>query len=185
MNKSRKPYASLALAIAATAAIGASAFAQPAPDAPRDGRPGAHTQHMYQKDSPHRHHSGPRGHEHGRFEHMRGLNLTEAQRDKIFEIRHAAAPEARQAMKEVAEARKALQEVARADQFDEAKAKAAADRQGAAIAKASLLRVKTQSQIHAVLTPEQRQQLEQRFARRQAPGKGPQAQAPEQAKPAS
>ena len=37
---------------------------------------------------------------------MRGLDLTEAQRDKIFEVRHAAAPMLREKGKQVREARR-------------------------------------------------------------------------------
>lgn len=170
MNPSRKNLASLTLALAAACAVSAPAFAQPGPDAPKNGR-GFQAHQMHKHGAHHGHRMGARG----GVENMRSLNLTEAQRDKIFEIRHAAAPETRQIAKEIAEARKALRKLGKADKFDEAKAKAAADSQGAAVAKAALLNAKTQSQIHAVLTPEQRQQLEQRRDR----------QAPPQSKPAS
>lgn len=170
MNKHRQQLARLAMVIAAATAVSAPAFAQP--DAGAQGRPGPHAPHMQGG-----HRMGGHGPARAGVEHMRGLNLTEAQRDQIFNIRHAAAPDTRQAMKDAGEARKALRELTRADKFDEAKAKAAADREGAAIAKVALLRAKTQSQIHAVLTPEQRQQLEQRRSARPAPAAAsPQAQ---------
>lgn len=157
----RHHIARLSLALAAACAFSATAYAQSATEVPQADKQ-AKTHHMHK----HGHHHGHRFGQRGGIENMRGLNLTEAQRDKIFEIRHAAAPETREVMKEVAEARKALRELSRAETFDEAKAKDAADKQGAAIAKIALLRANTQNQIHAVLTPEQRQQIQQRRDRR-------------------
>lgn len=172
MNKHRQQLARLAMVIAAATAVSAPAFAQT--ETASQGRPGAHAQHMQGGHRMGGQHGmmgergmGERGH--NGIEHMRGLNLTEAQRDQIFNIRHASAPDARQAMKEAAAARSELRELSRADKFDEAKAKAAADREGAALAKVALQRAKMQQQIHAVLTPEQRQQVEQRRAARPAP----------------
>lgn len=165
MKKSHQHLARLAMIIAATGAISAPAFAQP--EGPQQGRPGAHGQHKHDGQRM-GDRMGHRGQGAG-IERMRGLDLSSAQRDKIFEIRHAAAPEQRQAMKDVFEARQALRELSRAEKFDEGKAKAAAEREGAAIAKATLLRAKTENQIHAVLTPEQRQKLQERRAPKPAP----------------
>ena len=174
MNKHRQQLARLAMVIAAATAVSAPAFAQT--ETVPQGRSDAHAQHMqggHRMGGQHgmmgEHGMGERGRGHDGIEHMRGLNLSEAQRDQIFNIRHASAPNARQAMKEAAAARAELRELSRADKFDEAKAKAAADREGAALAKVALQRAKTQHQIHAVLTPEQRQQIEQRRAARPAP----------------
>jgi len=88
-----------------------------------------------------------------------GLDLSQSQRDRIFEVRHAAAPELRQAQQERLAARQALRELRAAPVFDEAQAKAAAGREGAAVARAALLQARVDSQTRAVLTPEQRDAL--------------------------
>lgn len=97
---------------------------------------------------------------------MRGLDLTEAQRDKIFEIRHAAAPTLREKGKTVFEARKALREASQAEQFDEAKVRSAAERVAKAQADVTVERLRVKQQVLAVLTPEQRTKLEQAKERR-------------------
>lgn len=170
----RHRFARLALAAGAVYALATPAFAQAPADALSDGRPGAHAQYG-PRDGARPHHAMHGRAAFGGIEHLHGLKLDEAQRDKIFEIRHGAAPEARKARKEINEARRALVELTRADKFDDAKAKAAADRQGAAIAKAALLRAKTDSQVLAVLTPEQRKTLADHRERMQdRPARGPQ-----------
>lgn len=97
---------------------------------------------------------------------MRGLDLTEAQRDKIFEIRHAAAPALREKGKAAFEARKALREATRAEQFDEAKVRGAAERLAKAEADVVVERARVRQQVLSVLTPEQRAKLEQAKERR-------------------
>src|SRR5690606_33661746 len=103
---------------------------------------------------------GKRGH------FMRGLDLTEAQRDKIFEARHAVAPTLRDKGKKVREGRVAMREAAKAESFDEAKVRAASERVAKAQADVMVERLRVKQQVLAVLTPEQRTKLEQAQERR-------------------
>lgn len=95
---------------------------------------------------------------------FRDLNLSEAQKDKIFDLRHAASPDLRDKGKQVRAARKALRELAHADNFDEAKARALSEQAASADAGFTLARLRLDNQIYQVLTPEQRKQLEARKA---------------------
>jgi Spy/CpxP family protein refolding chaperone len=111
---------------------------------------------------------GPRGpghpFGHGPFGHghLKGLQLSEAQQDKLFAIEHAAEPQRRQLEKAVRRAHEALRAMRDASQFDEAKAGAASREFGQAIAAEELLEARVHAQAMAVLTPEQREQLRQR-----------------------
>lgn len=71
--------------------------------------------------------------------HLRGLNLSEPQRDKIFEIMHAQAP----AMRDKAKAWRNAEDELRAP----------------AMAEMTLTRAKAERQLFEVLTREQRKQL--------------------------
>ena len=108
-------------------------------------------------------HPGPGEHErgqgHGRgMPFLRGVTLTEAQKDKVFAIMHAQEPQQREQMKSVRKAHEALETMAASGQFDESKAAALAQDAGKAMAAAALLRARTEAQVMALLTPEQRQQ---------------------------
>jgi protein CpxP len=119
-----------------------------------------------------------RGGRHGGGRHdgamrmLRGLDLTEAQRDKIFEIRHAQAPARRAQMKAVHAARKDLRELAMAPNYDAPKAKASAEAFAKAMSQMALMRVESARKVLAVLTPEQRKQLDERRAQRKAHHRG-------------
>ena len=92
---------------------------------------------------------------------LRALNLTEAQRDQIFKIHHDQAPAFRDQMKKVRASRDELQKLARADKFDQAAVRRAADTQAKALSDMAVMRVQTQNQVRAVLTPEQKAKLDQ------------------------
>lgn len=94
--------------------------------------------------------------------YLRGLALTEAQQDRIFEILHAQAPLLRQRMRELGKAREELRTLAHADTFDEARATAAADASGRAAAAIALIHARSDAAIWQVLTPEQRMQVTER-----------------------
>jgi Spy/CpxP family protein refolding chaperone len=133
-------------------ALTMGAQAQPAPEG---GQPHGGMQHM-------RHHGGGGGDGDGR--EMRGLqalNLTEAQRDQIFKIRHDQAPAFRDQMKKMRASREELQKLARADKFDPAAVRRAADTQAKAVSDIAVMRVQAASQVRQVLTPEQRTKLDQ------------------------
>ena len=91
--------------------------------------------------------------------HLRGLNLSEAQRDKIFEIMHAQAPLMREKAKAVRKAEDDLRALAAADDYSDAKARALADMAAKAISEMSLARARAERQVFETLTPEQRKQL--------------------------
>jgi len=100
---------------------------------------------------------------------LRGLNLTEAQRDQVFKIHHDQASAVHEQMKVVERSRQDLRQLAMADRFDEARARQIADTQAKALANLAVMRAQTMARVREILTPEQRQQLDQARARR-APG---------------
>jgi len=106
-------------------------------------------------------HGGGMHHRGGPMEHMRALNLTEQQRDQIFKIHHDSVPAMREQMKQVQKARTDLRQVAMADKFDEAKARQAADAQAKAMSNMAVMRAQTMNRVRQVLTPEQRQKMDQ------------------------
>jgi len=102
----------------------------------------------------------------GPMEHMRALNLTEQQRDQIFKIHHDSVPAMREQMKQVRKARDDLRQIAMADKFDEAKARQAADAQAKAMANMAVMRAQSANRVRQVLTPEQRQKMDEMRSRR-------------------
>jgi Spy/CpxP family protein refolding chaperone len=89
---------------------------------------------------------------------LRGVQLSEAQQDRVFAIMHAQAPAQRELEKKIRAAHEALRTLGESGQFDEAKASAQAQALGEATAAETLLHVRTHAQMLAVLTPEQREQ---------------------------
>ncbi|MCB1928792.1 MAG: Spy/CpxP family protein refolding chaperone [Rhodocyclaceae bacterium] len=90
---------------------------------------------------------------------LKRLDLSEAQRDQIFELRHAQAPQMRAKWKEARSARGALRELAWSGDYDAGKAAELA-RQGAdAMAEMAGMRAKLQADIYQLLSPEQRTRL--------------------------
>ena len=92
--------------------------------------------------------------------HLRALQLSEAQQDRIFAIMHAAAPQAREQAKALHKAHRGLHELATAAKYDDAKAKALSDALAKAVSETALLHARTHHQVYEVLTPEQRELLE-------------------------
>ncbi len=111
---------------------------------------------------------GPRGPGRGAHPLLDGIELSEAQQDRLFAIMHEAAPKRREHDKAERRAIEALRAASRADKFDDAKAATAAQALGAAVAAEELLRVRTDAQVMALLTPQQREQL-----RSERPQRGP------------
>ncbi|QLQ24017.1 MAG: Spy/CpxP family protein refolding chaperone [Dechloromonas sp.] len=91
--------------------------------------------------------------------HLRGLNLSEPQRDKIFEIMHTQAPAMRDKAKAWRKAHDELRALAAVPDFSDAKARSLADAAAKAMAEMTLARARAEHQVFAVLTPEQRKQL--------------------------
>jgi protein CpxP len=102
----------------------------------------------------------------GEFGHGPGPELNEAQQQKAFAIRHAAAPQIFEQHTALRKAHDALREMADSGQFDEAKAAAAAAAIGKASAALALAHARVDAQIAALLTPEQRAQGQRHHPRR-------------------
>jgi periplasmic protein CpxP/Spy len=94
---------------------------------------------------------------------LRGLDLTEAQRDQVFKIFHEQAPAMREQMKAMRHAREELALAAGGDRYDAERVRAAADAQGKAVTQLALLRAQALQRVTAVLTPEQRAKLKERI----------------------
>ena len=97
------------------------------------------------------------------------VNLTEDQQDKVFAILHAVAPALREQAKAERKAREALHDLGRAAQFDAGNASALAQALGKAESQLALLRVRTEHDLCAVLTDEQRAQVAERERGHEAP----------------
>ncbi len=98
--------------------------------------------------------------------HLRGLNLSQAQRDRIFAVLQAQAPAMRARSREAREARAELHEMAMSAEYDEVMANWLAAVQAKALTELALLRARADHEIHQVLTPEQRKEfgeLKRRF----------------------
>jgi Spy/CpxP family protein refolding chaperone len=102
---------------------------------------------------------------------LHGLELTEAQQDKIFAIMYGQAPYLRDQGKALHKAHEALRTLAQSAQYDDARAAALAQAAAQAMSNLELARVRTDQKVLAVLTAEQRRQVEQRMAA--MPQRGP------------
>jgi Spy/CpxP family protein refolding chaperone len=146
--------AALALPLATLAANG------PAPDqGPRGEGPGP--------DGPHPHGAPfgpPPGMMRGEPHFLHGLDLSEAQQDKVFTILHGQEPYVREQGKALRKAQQALHALGRADKYDDAQAGSLAQAAAQAMSNLELQRVRTEQKLLAVLTSEQRKQLDQRMA---------------------
>ncbi|MCC7644468.1 MULTISPECIES: Spy/CpxP family protein refolding chaperone [unclassified Janthinobacterium] len=100
---------------------------------------------------------------------LHGIELNEAQQDKVFAATYAQAPELREQEKIAFKAHAQLRELAASSAYDDAKAGALANTAAQAMAKISLLQARLEQQLLAVLTSEQRQQAQQLHDGRQGP----------------
>lgn len=97
---------------------------------------------------------------------LRGVVLDEAQQDKVFAIVHAQEPQLREQSKAARHAHEALRAMATSGQFDDARAAALAQTAAKAMAAMALQRARTDAQVYALLTPEQRRQASEHGHRR-------------------
>lgn len=88
------------------------------------------------------------------------LDLSEAQRDKIFALLHAEAPRLRDQAKALRQSHEALREMARSENFDAKRAKELADAGANAMAAMALARASMENQLFNLLTPEQRERMQ-------------------------
>lgn len=101
---------------------------------------------------------------------LRGVELSEAQQDKVFAATYAQAPLLREQQKIAFKAHEQLRELATSSHYDDATAAALAKGEAQAMATISLQHARLEQQLLAVLTPEQRKQVE---ARREEDAPGP------------
>jgi len=100
---------------------------------------------------------------------LHNIELSEAQQDKVFSIMHAQAPLIREQVKIIRKTHETLQSLAKADRFDDAKVKAIAETSAHAMVELAMLRTRSDHQIYALLTPEQRKQADDMKARFHSP----------------
>lgn len=93
---------------------------------------------------------------------LRGIDLSKAQKDQLAAVMRAQAPQLREQHQAVVAAHEALHALALSAKFDEAGAVALAQTLGQAIAKAALQQARVEQQVVALLSAEQRQQIERR-----------------------
>lgn len=98
---------------------------------------------------------------------LHGVVLDEAQQDKVFAIVHAQEPRMREQGKAARRAHEALRAMASSGQFDDAKASALAQAGASAMAAMALQQARTDAQIYALLSPEQRRQAAEQRPRRE------------------
>jgi Spy/CpxP family protein refolding chaperone len=92
---------------------------------------------------------------------LRGLDLTQEQRDQAFKIFHEQAPAFRERAQAARAAQEALRKAAVDPNADAGRLRQLADEVGKAHADTALMRAETFRRVAALLTPEQRQKLEQ------------------------
>jgi protein CpxP len=105
------------------------------------------------------HGGGRHGHDMGLL--ARGLDLTQAQRDKIFQIRYDARPAMRDKMKQLRQARLALRDAATSDTYNAEQVHKLAQTQANVMTDLIAMRTETRNRIYHVLTPEQQAQVKQ------------------------
>lgn len=106
---------------------------------------------------------GDRGH-HAKGKHfshqprfLRGIDLTDKQKDQIFALTHAEMPKKRDMMKERKQLKQALMQLS--DNYTEAKAVKIADQLAALERESVLARARHQHKIMSLLTAEQKKQV--------------------------
>jgi Spy/CpxP family protein refolding chaperone len=93
---------------------------------------------------------------------LRGVELTDAQREQVRSIMQSHRTEFDNIGKALREAHRAFAEATRADALDEATIRARSTAVANAMADEAILRAKVRSEVHALLTAEQHQQLKER-----------------------
>lgn len=91
---------------------------------------------------------------------LRGIELTEEQQDKVFELTTANLATERARYKAARKAMEELHRLAASGAFDAARARELAATHSQAMGDLLVLRAETEAKVRALLTPEQRRQLE-------------------------
>jgi len=163
LHRVLSPPGILAATLLLTCPLASFAAPAPGPDGGHDGRCGPPDFHGFRGPPP-----GP---EFGGFAggglggappFLAGLKLTDEQQDKVFAIVYAAAPAMHEQAKALRKAHEALRDINQSPQYDENRVKGLADSAAKADSQLTVLRFRTEHEIYALLTPEQRKQLEER-----------------------
>ena len=99
---------------------------------------------------------------------LRGLELSEAQRDEVFTILHDQMPEVRKKSRAIRVAQDKLQALASSTQYDNTRARALAETAAKEMMELSLLRARSDQMIYTLLNPAQRKQVDDMKARAEA-----------------
>jgi protein CpxP len=159
----------LVVGAALAMALPLAAFAQSAPPA-GPGADGPRPEHRWHGQGGEHggmegrggHHHGMHGHHHGGMMRLlHGVKLTDAQRDKMFAIHHAMEPQAYEKFKVLRKSHEDLRGAATSPTYDEAKVRASIEAGARAKADLQLMRVRAEHEVFAMLTPEQKAQVEQ------------------------
>lgn len=94
------------------------------------------------------------------------LDLTKEQRDKVRAIVDKSTPKTRELRDKIADNRTKLHALMQQEKPKDAEVRKLADEKGKLVAEMIVERTKVKSEIHAVLTPEQREKMQQRFHQR-------------------
>lgn len=92
--------------------------------------------------------------------YLHGLELTEAQQDKLFALMHDHAPNERDQLKRAVKAMADLRRLAASDHFDADKARILAENHGQALTQMALMHAELNANVRSLLTPDQRRQLD-------------------------
>ncbi|MDI1308004.1 MAG: Spy/CpxP family protein refolding chaperone [Methylotenera sp.] len=92
----------------------------------------------------------------GKAPYLRCLDLTSAQKDQLFNLNHAQIPVTRDQHKQHQQLMKELRETAQAEKFDDAKIQQLSDKAAKLEKEKVLAWARHDSQVFALLTPEQR-----------------------------
>ena len=95
---------------------------------------------------------------------LRGVQLTDAQREQVRSIMQTHRIELENARKALGEAQRAFAEATRAAAIDEAAIRERSTAVADAMAANAILRARVRAEVHALLTPEQQQELKERTA---------------------
>ena len=119
------------------------------------------------------HHKGPGMH--NEMMMFKDLNLTDAQKQQIRDIRKG---ERDQMKRPPLEERRAMHDIIASDSFDKAKAEAQIDKMAEQHKARMLAHLETQNKIYNILTPEQKKQFNANFEKRLTEHKAPAGKMP-------
>src|SRR5262245_4286779 len=93
---------------------------------------------------------------------LRGIDLTDAQREQVKSIMDSHREEFRQLGDKMRQAHEAFEQATRAETGDESTIRARSTAVASAMADEAILRAKVRTEVNAILTPEQLEQLKTR-----------------------